>query len=241
MKLAPNRARLLLHFGMTCAVFPLLYVVFSSDGDVWVERSLRLGMVASIFLCGATLVLAILEKSKRLLIVSIILLALWFSGLTLGAIGCTVGGLSGGYDRYTNCGIDLTVYIGLVAFSLLIVLRSRSTIEPVLLLCLVVPLGFVGAHFYLLSPLKSEISLADFSSTCIVRQPNYYASPFDRSLATRIRGVEDLNLGWVIGEQSPRIYRLIDGKAYIWRFSQRVFVQGGTPNGLADFCGDEND
>jgi hypothetical protein len=220
-------------------VFLLLYIVLSTDGDVWIDLSLLVGSRASLALCITTFSLAVIERSKSLLIGAGLLLVLWVVGPVFGQIGCALGGLSGGYDRMTNCGLEIRTYTGLLAFSLVVALQGRYAVPIVLSAVLVVLVGFAGTHYFLSNALNQEIAAADLEIECFVLQPNYYASPFDKSSAARIWKVEDLQLGWVIGEQSPRIFRVAEGRTDVWKFSQRAFAYGGKYNGLAEFCSSE--
>lgn len=239
MRTIPGKVRSSLYFVLLGAVFLLLYTMLSTDGDVWVERSLVVGSRTSLALCIAAFGLAIIDRSRRLLLGAGLLLVLWVLGPVYGQIECAMAGLSGGDDRTTNCGMEIRVYAGFLAFALVVALQGKRAAPIILLAVPVVLIGFAGLHYLLSSALKQEIAAADLEIECFVLQPNYYASPFDISSATRIWKEGDLRLGWVVGEQSPRVFRVAKGKTYVWKFSQRAFANIGGYDGLAEFCGNE--
>lgn len=236
MQYNTRKVRFPLYFILACGAFPLLYIVFSTDGDMWVDRSLIVGKRASLTLCATVFALAFIERSKRLFICACILLVFWIVGPIPGYISCAFDGFTGGDDRTTNCGLEAKAFTGFLAFALVVALQIKDVVPIMLLAFLIVPVGFVGTNYYLSNALSQEIVSTDLEKECFVSQPNYYASPFDKSSATRIWEVEDLQLGWVIGEHSPRIFRIAKGEAEVWKFSQRAFARGGTYSILAEFC-----
>ncbi|MEP3639661.1 MAG: hypothetical protein ABJN14_20605 [Paracoccaceae bacterium] len=179
--------------------------------------------------------LAVIKKSKGLIVGTVVIVVLSFLASVFGGVGCGIGGLSGGYHRTTNCGAESNIYSGLMIFALIVVKLRKSALPLRMMSSLVVPVGHLVTYRYLSKPLERIVAEADLTIECFIRQPNYYAHPFDTETATRIRSVEDLQFGSVIGEQSPRIYRVTATATEVWKFSELNFVSTGQ-KGLKQFC-----
>jgi hypothetical protein len=228
-----------LQFGLfgciSIALFAQLYILHSVDGDTWVAGTLVWGRRAWLLICLCAFGLAAINKSKGLIIGTFGIVGLSFLGSSLGGIGCALGGLSGGYDRTTNCGQEIYIYSGLLTSVLILVMLRQSALLLFMVSFLMIPASYLVTYWYLSKPLEQIVAQTDLSIECFIRQPNYYAHPFDTATATRIRSVEDMPLGNVIGEQSPRVYRVTATAAYVWKFSEQKFVSTGR-KGLKQLC-----
>jgi hypothetical protein len=141
-------------------------------------------------ICLCAFGLASINKSKGLIIGTVVIMGLSFLASALGGIGCALGGLSGGYDRTTNCGQEINIYSGLMTFALIVVMLRKSALLLLMVSSLIVPVGYLVTYRYLSKPLERIVGEADLTIECFIRQPNYYAYPFDTATATRIRSVE---------------------------------------------------
>ncbi|MEP6017517.1 MAG: hypothetical protein ABJ251_03410 [Paracoccaceae bacterium] len=220
---------------ISIALFALLYILHSADGDTWVDGTLVWGRRAWLMICLCAFGLAAINKSKGLIIGTFGIVGLSSVASALGGMDCVMGGLSGGYHRTTNCGQEINIYSGLMVYALIVVMIRKSALLLLMMSSLVVSVGYLATYHYLSKPLERIVAEADLTIECFIRQPNYYAHPFDTATATRIRSIEDLQFGNVIGEQSPRIYRVTATEAHVWKFSELNFVSTRR-KGLKQFC-----
>lgn len=231
--------RCTLCIAMAVSAFALLYVYIASNGEVWVNRSVLVVKQASLILSFAALALGGIDKSKGLLIGGAFALLVWYLAPVPGQIGCMFDGLSGGYSRNTNCGLDASLFPAFTTYLAVLLFHRRATKILLFVSCLIAPVGFAVAYMYLANPLVREVSSIDPNTECIARQSNQHAYSFDVSSLNRIQNVGELNIGWIIGEQSPRVFKVQGNNTYVWKFSQRSFVRVKTNEKLVSFCNRE--
>lgn len=226
----------LLCFVIACVAFPLVYVTLATKGETWVYSSLVIGQRAAFILCCATGMLAIADRSKRSLLGVVFAAVICVLGPFPGQIDCAFGGLSGGYYRITNCGYDIAVYAGFIALIFAMVSSLRSAAYLAVMLAVGFPIGVLSAHFFLTAKLRQTLVRADLRAECVIRQPvrDYYTPELSGS--ERVQRVEDLQLNWIIGENSPRIYKVLDGIAHIWKYQKQSFVQSNAGAHLVVIC-----
>ncbi|WP_170336334.1 hypothetical protein [Ruegeria arenilitoris] len=221
---------------IACCAFPLIYVVLATKGNTWVYPSLVVGQRSTLILFCAVLLLVYVDRSKRLFLGVFIATLILVFGSLLSGLECAFGGLSGGYNRFTNCGLDFVIYAGLVALGFAIISSRRSAVYLVCLLVLSFPIGVAFAHFVLTAELKRTLTGMDLQAECVVRQPIRFYFASELSGSRRIQQIEDLDLTWIIGEQSPRIYKFLEGDAYIWKYDQKSFERMRASSHLVAVC-----
>lgn len=209
---------------MSVALAVLLYIQMATNGAMWVHGALVWGGRAATAICICAAILAIMSKSKWVMFISGSLLITCLLSTTLGSLGCAfLGGLSGGYARWSNCGQDDAVYIGLISFAFIFLALGRPSLKLLAISCVVVPLCFFGARWFYSQPLEHLIKTSDHGSECFFSTPDPYSSLSGKSAPTRILGAQNLQLGLAIGERSPRIFQVNERGAFIWKYSQRRF------------------
>jgi len=231
--------RCLLCLVMAVSAYLLLYIFVATNGELWVDRSVLVVKKASLYLFVSAFALGWVDKSKRLLVGGALALLAWYLGPVPGQVACMFGGLSGGSDRYSNCGLDITFFPAGAMYLAALIFHQRATKILLLFSCLVLPVGSVVTYLHLVIPLVQEISSIEPHTECVLRQSHHDPYAFDASSLSRIRKGGDLNVGWIISEQSPRFYKVSDGETFIWKYSQRTFKRAKTINKLVEFCNRE--
>ncbi|WP_421703826.1 hypothetical protein [Aliiroseovarius sp.] len=212
----------------------LILILAATRGDAWADRVLVLAAWLSVAVSLAALALSIQVKSRWAIGAGLVCLSLLAVGAVVGLLECAMGGLSGGYERYGNCGVDRMVQVALVWVGVCLVLLGRSArvFWPMLAVCL--PLALVVVQVFLLAPLHKIIGATDLSNTCFL--VGYAEVGDDTGSLRRLQERERPEFGWVVGEHSPRVYRLDEGQADIWWYSTREFVPVATTPILGTAC-----
>ena len=207
---------------MSVALFLVMYVVAGTDGQTWAYDALNLGSVAARLICFLAVLLALLNRVRGQVVIALGLLALSFVAPVWGSLDCFASGFSGGYDRFTNCGLDTVLPFGLMAYLLVALTHGKLGLILVLMSCAILPSGFVAARLYLAQTLEEIAREADLAKDCYLRRERA-SHPFNSADVTRLKTAEALQLGWIVGEQTPRIYKVESDQVLVWRYAQRVF------------------
>ncbi|MEO9824682.1 MAG: hypothetical protein ABJF50_09750 [Paracoccaceae bacterium] len=207
---------------LSVALFFVVYVVAGTDDQTWAYDALNLGSVAARLICVLAVVLAFLNRVRGQVVLALGLLAFSFVAPVLGSLDCLAGGLGGGYDRHTNCGLDTVLPIGVMAYMFVVLTHGKLGLVLILMSCVIIPSGIVAARWQLAHPLEKIVAEADLAEDCYLRRKKV-AYTFNAADVTRLKTAEDLQLGWIIGEQAPRIYRVESDKVFVWRYTQRAF------------------
>ena len=207
---------------VTFAVSIIAYILMGTNGRIWASAPLETGFYLAIGLNLACYITALIHRSTQLFIANLVLSVL----IVLVFFGAAVASFPGTGGRYGNHGFGGMILIGLVCAGLIFVQnikRSGVIAIAMLLAILVVP---VALSNFISKPLYSAIREMDLSKTCLIQTPTYeynYNNGRRYELAQRIYSIEDLELGTLIGEHSPRIIEISDMKARQWRYSGRRF------------------
>lgn len=208
---------------VTFAAAILSYILMGTNGNIWASTPLEMGVFLAIGLNFVGYVLALAHRSAGFLIANVVLSFL----MVLLFVAAVVGSFPGTGGRYGNHGLSAMPYIGLACAILVLPQNARwarSHVLAALLAVLVVPLA---TYFTLSAPLYEAIRDFDLSSTCLIQtSPDDY----DFRNAKRIRSVDDLELGILIGEHSPRVVNIEKMRTRSWLYSGRKF---GQPRSLA--------
>lgn len=201
---------------VTLAVSIIIYILMGTRGNIWASTPLETAVFLAIGLNLFGYVSALAHSSARFFIANVALSFL----MVLMVFGAVVGSFSGAGGRYGNHGLGGIPYIGLVCAVLVVVQNikwAKSIGVAVLLAVLVVP---PATYFTLSSPLYTAIREIDLSITCLVQ-----TSPYDYEFknAKRIYSVDDLALGILIGEHSPRVVEITKMRTRSWQYSNRRF------------------
>jgi len=200
------------------------YVLLTVDGQVWVERALIIGARTGIAVNIGGLLISVLRRSKPQLIVSLFFLALMGLGFISGAVECLVGGLSGGYDRISNCGYGSPILFGFLNFVTIVGMQGRQVTTIALMTFALTPIGFMTGHYYFSNILHRQLAAIDLESDCVLSVHGFHAYPWRADGVTRLLAQEHLQLGYLIGEKSPRIYWHSKEGGFIWKYARRSFV-----------------
>lgn len=206
--------------GLSCA-----YVLLTVDGQVWVEQALIIGASAGIAVNIGGLLISVLRKSKPQLIISLVFLALMGLGFMLGSTECLAGGLSGGYDRTSNCGYGSLILFGILNFLAIACMQGSQIVTILVIAFVLTPTGFMAGHYHFSNILHRQLATIDLESDCVLSVREFHAAPWSTDGVTRLLAREDLQVGYLVGEKSPRIYWHSKEGSFIWRYAQRSFVE----------------
>lgn len=193
-------------------------ILTASEGQAWTDLALNVGFYAAILSLTVAAALSYLIRSKALRVLTGAFALIYFVAFGRAVLICFPGTGS----RFSNCGADAFTFLGLVVllFSLCFLLRIAWR-EVVISMLLVPPLAGAITYRYFASPLKVAIRTVDPSEYCFLSVPAH-ENGFEG--ATRINAVSEIGLDLVVGEYSPRIYRLSKHGISKWIYSERRFV-----------------
>ena len=192
----------------------LAYILLNTQGSVWAyaarDAALYCAAIIHIF-CY----LFLLRKFSLLLFILNALFSVTFFVTTLsGALQCSFGG-----GAYGNCGIGNLIFFALA--NIIIVISLQFPPQKMLLnsgiFALALVFGLTGP--YLSQPLRIEIEAADLQNSCYLQSPTYA----EAAHAKRITSAAQLHHGWLIGEHSPRVFKLVKGQPKVWQYATRSF------------------
>ncbi len=229
-------ARILLYTISAASLGALIYIVQGTSGAIAHEATLMLGTRCALAICLSALVLAILRRSVPLSGMAAAFVLLWLIGPLPGYTACLFGGLSGGYDRYSNCGREFAILSGFFAAGSIAIIEFRSAALLGVVSTAILAGTLQLITFSLKAPLANEFQDANFVEECFVVESNYYTVDLDPKTTMRLSTPNDLNLGRFVGEQSPRIWRVNEDGSFVWRYAQSKFERSEL-EGLTKFCG----
>lgn len=218
----------------------LIYLLAAVEA-VWVYTAVIAAQRAAFTINLAGFGLALIDRSKALAICSAIFLLAMGTYDVLGWLDCTVSAMGGGGSRLSNCGSYALLALGLANAAVLALFQRKAAVLIGLggIVCL--PFSFWVADRHFGGPLRAEIASLELQSICVLQVPRHGVHPPTLKGATRVRHFAEMDLGRVIGEESPRIYRITDTNVSVWRYAKRAFTDdigdwAPDPSDLRAFC-----
>lgn len=216
---------LLLYLPLFLAAWGIGYLYAATAGQTWEGTALAWMLRLSLALHGMLYLWAFSIRSWRGLQVNVV-----FSILLALVIAFDIlSSFPGTGSRYGNLGLD---WLGGIALGNLFVLvpiglcRVPSHTWPMLAAALLTfPLTYGAAHRALALPLERALDGIELAQVCVVQQEPHDT---DWANATPVRSPDQLDLGWIIGEPSPRVSLWQDGTLLRWRYGKSRFEQIGT-------------
>ncbi|MCW2309939.1 hypothetical protein [Rhodobium gokarnense] len=217
--------RLALWMPMAVAASLIVYIFLGVEGRTWVAQAVDVSRNAGYFinLFGFVLILA----ARRYLFLGVNIL---FSLSMLACAGLGVlDAFPGTGARYGNHGADATAAIGLVNYLVLSLALPKQGRAAFAALASAFPVVAIAAYVEITAPLAREFDAVDAKTTCMFRTrlPVRGAAKVER-----IDAFSDLDLGYVVGERSPRVAKVKGGEAYLWRYGAREFSKAFDDAGL---------
>lgn len=213
----------------------LVYILRVTDGNTWHAAALSMVKDLSLYTVLALLALTFTGRTVGFVYISGIVLILHFVLPLPGYLNCTMGNLSGGYDRYTNCGIDLKAKIGVLSGIGFLTMQGKNGLAFAgFTAALTVFVDFTADNHFR-NALLTKLELIDLSESCIIRDGNLNDYSKSIALAAQITRIQDLNLGPRIGEQAPRVYQQQDTQLLVWSYANKEFQPSGA-NHLLEVC-----
>ncbi len=201
---------------VTFAVAIIIYILMGTNGHIWASAPLDTGFFLASGLNLVGFVSALAHHSAKFFIANIVLSVL----IVLTFFGAVISSFPGTGGRYGNYGFGGAPYIGLICAVLIVAQNAKwmkSFGVATALAVLVVP---PATYSILSAPLYATIREIDLSSTCLIQTTSY---DYGYLNAQRIYSADDLELGILIGEHSPRVVRIAKMRTSNWRYSGRKF------------------
>ncbi|PVB62133.1 hypothetical protein [Labrenzia sp. 011] len=208
--------RTVVWLAMAVAASLIIYIFFCVDDKTWAAQAASTARNAGYLINLFAFVLILSSGQFRLFGLNIFFLLLMLVCAVFGLIDAFPG--TGG--RYGNQWADISAGIGLLNYlAMSLILHEQWTIAFTVLGG-AFPAVTLGTYVALTSPLEREFADIDPESTCMYRieQPDVGGIKFDR-----IYSFSELNLGFFIGEHSPRVAKIKGDDAYLWRYAAREF------------------
>ena len=211
----------------------IIYILLGVEGRTWVAQAVDVSRNAGYFinLFGFVLILS----ARRYVFLGVNLL-FFLSMLAFAAFGM-MDAFPGAGDRYGNHGADATAWIGLVNYLVLGVALPKQGRAALAALVSAFPVVVIAAYVELTSPLAKEFAGIDPKTTCMFRIGKPRGNVPNIS---RIDGFSEIDLGYFIGEHSPRVAKVQGEDVYLWRYGAREFSKpdryAGLPSDLVQRC-----
>ncbi len=203
-------------FPLTFFASLVLYVILGANDKTWAGPALDTAIFSSLGMNLTAYVILIVTQQRQLLWINagftaIILLLLFFG--SLDAFPGTGG-------RYGNHNGDLVAWLCLVNFFTLTFLWERNFLAAVCAFLITFFITATAANIFITEPLLHEIGTSDLSRVCFIRTRDPSQSIQD---GARIRSLSEVKTGALIGESSPRFYKINDKEVRQWLYSSRKF------------------
>ncbi|GEM_PF-4558904 len=192
------------------------YILMGTKGNTWASAALDTGFFMAIGLNLAGYISAFAHRATGFFVANVVLTFL----MILTLFGAMAGAFPGTGGRYGNHGLGGAPYIGLVCAMLIFAQNSKRAGSIGIAITLAILIVPTATYLILSAPLYATIQKLDLSSTCLIQ-----TSPYDYGLkhAQRINFIDDLELGMLIGEHSPRVVEIVGMQSRHWRYSERKF------------------
>ncbi|AXX99421.1 hypothetical protein [Profundibacter amoris] len=207
---------------VTFAFLTIIYILLGTNGRTWASAPLETGFYLAIGLNLACYISALIHRSTQLFITNLVISFL----IILTFFGAVATSFPETGSRYNNHGLSGVASIGVICAILIFVQNIRWAWSIAIAMSLAILVVPVTAYYFISKPLYTVVRETDLSKTCLIQTPTYeynYNNSHSYERAQRIYSIEDLTLGILIGEHSPRIIEISGMQARQWSYSGRRF------------------
>ena len=207
-----------LYAGTAACVSTILYIKLAFEGTM-VDTAVTTAGRAVFMINSIGFLVAFLLKSLRLAWVNLFFLIILAVIHIIGALPCIA--FSPGFDRYSNCGNEEKMLVGLLNVLILALANMRAAVVLVLSTFATFPFLVNAARVQQFEPFLAELDAIELSEVCIIRAPFSNWPPLRDG--ARVNVFSDLNPSWIGGETMPRYYLATPVSVSIWKFQAQKF------------------
>ncbi|MBK5948052.1 hypothetical protein CH339_10375 [Rhodobium orientis] len=210
---------------MAVAAASIIYILIGVEDHTWAAEAAAAAENAGYFINLFAFVVILSAREYSRIVVNLIFSLLMLAFTLLGVMDA----FPGTGDRYGNHWADATAWIGLFNYLVIGAALPKQGWIALAAFASAFPVVTIAAYLELTTPLAKEFAAIDHQTACMFRITKPAWNVINTS---RIYAFSEVDLGYFIGEHSPRVAKVQGEGVYLWRYGAREFSKSYRDVGL---------